>query len=237
MNHAAALTHAAQRTDPAIQFKGNCRFLRKGIRRHNRIDCLSVMLCGKSGCQLGHMLRDRCNRQRLPDDSGRGYDDLLLLYAQCLRRQTAHFLSGCFSVCIAGIRILTVGNHSTYRLPGLSQMSLCYANRCCLDLIPRINSCRLCRRLRYHQRQIILRRILIQAAIETIRPISRSSAHTAFSLFIFHYSSFSSITLLYAGRIILFMPTSSSSRCALHPTILAIANSGVYSSDGIPSIS
>ena len=50
-------------------------------------------------------------------------------------------------------------------------------------------------------------------------------------------NSLSFITLLYAGRMILFMPMISSIRCALQPTILAMAKSGVYNSVGIPSIS
>lgn len=48
---------------------------------------------------------------------------------------------------------------------------------------------------------------------------------------------FSSITLIYAGRMILSVQISSSIRCALQPTIRATANIAVYSSTGIPSIS
>ena len=42
---------------------------------------------------------------------------------------------------------------------------------------------------------------------------------------------------MYAGRMIFPPPTSSSMRCALQPTILAIANIGVNISSGMPSIS
>ena len=52
-----------------------------------------------------------------------------------------------------------------------------------------------------------------------------------------NHNYFSSITLMYAGRIILSVHINSSMRCALQPTILATANIAVYSSRGIPSIS
>ena len=42
--------------------------------------------------------------------------------------------------------------------------------------------------------------------------------------------------LMYAGRMILPALMSSSSLCALQPAILAVAKSGVYSSQGMSSI-
>ena len=71
--------------------------------------------------------------------------------------------------------------------------------------------------------------------LQTIKKGASKNAPFNYLWLSFVYS-FSVEMLMYAGRMILPALMSSSSLCALQPAILAVAKSGVYSSQGMSSM-
>ena len=139
MNHAATLCHCADFDCFSANLDFISLFLGLGICCHDCLHGIQIALSGNDGSQCRNALFDGLDRKHLPDDTGRGYDDILRLQMQCFCCQNTHFLRLFHAVCIAGVRIAAVADNCLRH--AVRDVSSGYGDGCAENLILCINRC------------------------------------------------------------------------------------------------
>ena len=164
MDHARALGNTADGAGLSADFKRNSDFLFDGVRRHDAF-CRSVAVITESLSERFHAVCDGGNVQRLTDDTRGSNDHVFSGNTKLRRNEAAHFFCNFYAVCIAGIGVAAVTDHSLC----LSVLQMLFGNGQgrALDQVRRIYCRRTCLNLTVDQRKVFFRFVFADTAMNT----------------------------------------------------------------------